>query len=158
MKLTLEVPDNLTEGEALQFIKEGLAKKKRREKKQLESQGKELTAGQKANKTYDWYVQRYPTFNAGKQYSTAYAGRDIKHLTAMFKADPTLTGARICELLNAFLADKSRFHVAHGHSLNKFDLNATYGTDTAKRKPPPAKSALQLSEQAMKNGKTEAAH
>jgi len=159
MTLTLELPEGITEGEALQFIKEGIARKNKREKKAKTETG-ELTPGQKAVKTYDWYCQRYPTYNNGKKYSTAYAPRDIKYLTTIFKADPTLTGAAICVHLNAYLQDKSRFHVAHGHSLNKFDLNAAYGTTDAKRpKFQPqktGKSAFQLSEQ--QNGKTEATH
>lgn len=88
----------------------------------------ELTPGQKAKRVFDLYVQVLYPAEIKETYHYK-AGRDMKHLTDIFKFEPLATPQEVANRLTMFLRRKTEY--LKGHPLSKFEWNEYAPTERA---------------------------
>lgn len=82
----------------------------------------QLTPGQKAKHTLDWFVKEYPKHNGGDKYDVE-GKKDMGYLTNFYKRHPEATGAEVHKRMVLFLKSDDTFLVKKAHAIVHFKWN-----------------------------------
>lgn len=84
----------------------------------------ELTAGQKAKRSYDWFVEAYRFYMDGEEYD-CHGGQDMGVLTRLMASGArNATEEEVQRRLALYIQDGELFLSKNGHALKHFKWNA----------------------------------